>query len=276
VRSYGTYCTPPDETTVCAVNASRALGCRYAGRPATSAAALCAATAAADGCATGAAGATGAAAARVAPIAVRTLAVRATASTPLDIFIRSSSPGRGWVGIDEHLYRGEGVAVNRLRGFSVLVMKSVWAGVVLAVVLNVAACDNRQTGTGTDGPSATVTAGNALPRITIRRTGGFAGVDDQLVVEPNGAWTATDKLDKRRSGQLTPDQVAAVRALATAPARAGEAGHSAGLTNCMDAFTYAVTIGSEQIGYVDCPSDSGLPAATIALVNQVQQLTTGG
>jgi hypothetical protein len=151
-------------------------------------------------------------------------------------------------------------------------MKSLWAVAVLAIALSVSACDNGQKGTDTGGPSTAA----ALPQITIVRTGGFAGVNDKLVIGPDGAWTATDKLDRRRSGQLTPDQIATVRALATAPALAAEAGRTVGPSNCLDAFNYAVTVGAQQVGYVDCPNDTGPPAATVALVTKVQQLTAGG
>jgi hypothetical protein len=148
-------------------------------------------------------------------------------------------------------------------------MRALCGVAVLAAVLSTSACANRQKESDTGGPGG-------LPPITIVRTGGFAGVNDKLTVQPDGAWASTDKLDRKRSGQLTPDQVATVRVLATAPALAAEAGRTAGASNCVDAFNYAVTVGSRQVGYVDCPNDAGLPAATIALVQQVLQLTAGG
>src|SRR5215467_901448 len=136
-------------------------------------------------------------------------------------------------------------------------MKIWWSVAVLAAVLTASACDNRQNGPDNSRPSSAA----ALPSITVVRTGGIAGVNDKLVIGPDGAWTATDKRGTTRTGQLTADQIAAVRALATAPGLAGEAGHTAGPSNCADAFDYAVTVGPRQVGYVDCPTDTGLPAA---------------
>jgi hypothetical protein len=115
-----------------------------------------------------------------------------------------------------------------------------------------------------DVPSEGVAAsgsGAALPAITLRRTGGIAGVSDTVTVDPGGAWTATDKAGRRRTGRLTADQIAQVRALAVDPRLAAEARRSPGPSRCQDAFQYAVTAGATTVTYVDCPSDERPPAA---------------
>jgi len=151
-------------------------------------------------------------------------------------------------------------------------MKTMWAVAVLAVALSTSACDSTHKTAGTGGPGAT--PGAALPRITIVRTGGIAGVNDTLAVEPTGAWTATDKAGKQRSGQLTTAQVDSLRPLAADPALAGEAGQSRAPSNCADAFNYVVTVGSERIAYEDCPGPDE-PVATAKLVAQVISVLAG-
>jgi hypothetical protein len=147
-----------------------------------------------------------------------------------------------------------------------------WLGVGLLIATGSASCASRPS--EDPGRQASVTAGtDSLPPITVRRTGGFAGVDDEWVVDVRGAWVSTDTAGKRRTGQLSATEVAAVRALATDPRLTAEAGRRTTPTTCRDAFEYAVTIGATRIRYADCPSDAGRPRATIALVSLLQQAT---
>jgi hypothetical protein len=137
--------------------------------------------------------------------------------------------------------------------------------------LTVAACASQATPGGPtsgDSPSAT-----SLPQITVHRGGGLAGVDDTLSVDAKGGWSTSGRTGRPRTGQLSADQVVAVRTLATNPQLATEARRPTVETKCRDAFEYGVTVGALHINYTDCPTDSGLPAATMALVRQLPQLT---
>jgi hypothetical protein len=153
----------------------------------------------------------------------------------------------------------------------------VCAGAVLAVVaaLGLTGCAGSPSGSvpGSTPAATTRPRATVLPPITVRRSGGLAGVTDVVTVDPQGAWVATDKTGHRRTGRLTVDQMAAVSARAADPRLAAEADRSAGPTRCADAFTYDVTVATLRVTYTDCPSDSGLPEATIALVAQVRSAT---
>jgi hypothetical protein len=120
-------------------------------------------------------------------------------------------------------------------------------------------------------------AGTAvLPLIAVQRTGGFAGLKDAVTVDPYGAWSVTDRAGTRSTGELTADQIAAIRPLATDPRLTAEAERAAVATKCRDAFHYVLTVGTAQIAYVDCPADPGQPLASIALVKQVLRVTMPG
>jgi hypothetical protein len=152
---------------------------------------------------------------------------------------------------------------------------SVWLGVGLVLIASgSASCASRPSeDSGQHGGSGITAGTDSLPAITVRRTGGLAGVDDQLVVDTDGAWVTTDKAGGRRTGHLTAANVAAVRALATDPHLATEADRPTTATRCQDAFDYAVTIGAVRIRYADCPTDAARPRATIALVSRLRQAT---
>ena len=92
-------------------------------------------------------------------------------------------------------------------------------------------------------------------------------------MEPNGAWSATDKAGHQRHGQLTAAQLGTLTSLATDPRLAAEATGATGRSQCADAFNYTVAVANLQIAYTDCPADPDQPAATMALVRQLQQAT---
>ncbi|HZM76107.1 MAG TPA: hypothetical protein VFC19_10290 [Candidatus Limnocylindrales bacterium] len=133
--------------------------------------------------------------------------------------------------------------------------------------------------TPSDSPAAPATT--AAPQspatvnltITIRKTGGIAGVNDTLVVDAKGNWTRTTK-SGTKTGQLTPEQLAQAAKLATDPRLIAEAQTPQPSTNCADAFVYAVSIGTATVTYSDCGSGSS-PPATTALVRYLDQVTGG-
>jgi hypothetical protein len=120
-----------------------------------------------------------------------------------------------------------------------------------------------------DHASASSSGAASLPRITIQRSGGFAGVRDTVTVDPYGAWNATNRAGAHSAGSLSPEQVSEIRALAGDPRLAAEAGRPRPPTRCRDAFTYQLTVSGAQIAYADCPADPDQPSASIALVKAI-------
>jgi hypothetical protein len=123
--------------------------------------------------------------------------------------------------------------------------------------------------------NGTPTASTAPPRdvtVTVHRTGGIAGLDDTVTVEPDGRWTATSRRASARSGQLTDAQRDRLRALTSDPRLAGEAGASPGRTRCADTFNYTVTVGSSRVSYTDCPTDAALPPVSSSIAGLVMEL----
>ena len=122
------------------------------------------------------------------------------------------------------------------------------------------------------GPAATAgTSPAANLTITIRKSGGIAGVNETLVVDAQGRWTRTTKTGTS-TGQLTQAQLAQAAKLATDPRLIAEAQTKQSTAGCADAFVYAVTIQSVTITYSDCGSGSP-PPATTELVRFLEQAT---
>src|SRR2546430_2134077 len=68
---------------------------------------------------------------------------------------------------------------------------------------------NAKVGTDPSSPSAAA--------VTLVRTGGFAGVHDQVVIAPDGTWVRTDRTGAQRTGRLTDPQRDALSRLAADP-----------------------------------------------------------
>jgi hypothetical protein len=101
------------------------------------------------------------------------------------------------------------------------------------------------------------------------RSGGLAGIRDEITVDPSGAWTATDRAGNRRTGQLTDAQRSTLQGLAADPRLREEAGRAPGTTHCADVYTYALIINAMRISYIDCPTDADRPEAARAIVTLV-------
>jgi len=146
--------------------------------------------------------------------------------------------------------------------------------VATTVVLLTAACARQPTPT-TVSPSPTGTMAPTLASHTVvlERTGGFAGQHETVTVNPTGAWHRSSRTGKRVSGQLTTAQQRELNALAADARLPDEARRTPGPTRCHDAFTYRITIDSTTISYVDCPTDTALPAAAMAIVVLVESAT---
>ena len=119
-------------------------------------------------------------------------------------------------------------------------LRSPLLGVVLCTtLLAVSACGD---GTASEGPAGTPTA-SATSAVVVTRTGGLAGVDDELSVTADGAVTGST-----RSGPVTCTVPAAtVTVLATAPApSAAPAAGTDRLTVLLDRTPDAVELGEAQ------------------------------
>ncbi|MEU9510240.1 hypothetical protein AB0D32_28615 [Micromonospora sp. NPDC048170] len=110
------------------------------------------------------------------------------------------------------------------------------------------------------GPTATAA------RVVLTRSGGIAGRGDTVTVEPDGRWTAVDRAGSRRTGRLSVADLDRLRRLVADPALTAEAGHPSAPTNCRDAFTYRLSVGGFETGYVDCPTDGSAPRRTREVV----------
>ncbi|MGH3648466.1 MAG: hypothetical protein ACRDTM_14980 [Micromonosporaceae bacterium] len=103
---------------------------------------------------------------------------------------------------------------------------------------------------GETGGTPTHPPGRKPMQITLSRTGGIAGVDQRVVVEPEGAWTYTGD-GKRKTGELTDQQVSKLQSLAMderlpAEAKRQDSGE------CADGFEYSLKAGDVSLTAVDC------------------------
>ncbi len=107
--------------------------------------------------------------------------------------------------------------------------------------------------TSGEAPSGTTGGTTSAPKVSIVRTGGIAGVRQQLTVAPDGSWVYTDRrTDKVERGRLTEAQRLQLARIAADPALAQEARRSDPPGPCADMFVYAMTIGDYSYGYAPC------------------------
>ncbi|MBX6355985.1 MAG: hypothetical protein IRZ05_09045 [Micromonosporaceae bacterium] len=107
----------------------------------------------------------------------------------------------------------------------------------------------------------------------MRRTGGFIGVEQTLVVRPDGvwAWGGADAGGGPHSGRLTSAQRAELARLARSPALAAEARRKQGPAQCADGYTYQLTVGSLTVSWVDCDPDT--PPTAVAITDLLAAAT---
>jgi hypothetical protein len=140
----------------------------------------------------------------------------------------------------------------------------------LVAVVVLAACAP-DAGTGrpaATGPSAG-TGRSAGTTVTVARTGGFAGVDDRVVIGPGGSWSTTNRAGARRTGQLAAQQRDELERLARDPRLTAEATRIASPSTCADVYRYVVTVDPVQVSFADCPADGDAPVAAAAIVRLV-------
>lgn len=117
-------------------------------------------------------------------------------------------------------------------------------------------------------PSPTSGAPRQAFSVTLERSGGFAGKRTVTTVDATGHWTRDDGATQRR-GQLTPEQLDALKALvnrAEWPREAGSAGTS---TACADGYVYVLHAGTLTATTDDCARPN------LPVTNQIITLLTG-
>ncbi len=153
--------------------------------------------------------------------------------------------------------------------------------VAAAVASVLAACgadDGPVTG-ASPGPTVATPGSSSAPSevagrfpVSVTRSGGFAGVDDAVVVAADGSATV-----KRRSGRPTPvtltaEQLAELRTLLASPALAAEAAGPAQRESCADGFTVTLTTGSVRATSYSCAPPGDRPTVT-AITSLLLSLT---
>ncbi|MCX4469716.1 hypothetical protein OOK41_05285 [Micromonospora sp. NBC_01655] len=123
--------------------------------------------------------------------------------------------------------------------------------------------------TGAD-PTAATAPVEASPgtRVVLHRSGGIAGRDDTVTVEPDGRWTAVDRAGARRTGRLTGANLDRLRRL-TAEPRLTEGGSTDSEGHCSDTYEYRLTVGTGTVDWTDCPVAGEPPQAASALAEIV-------
>jgi hypothetical protein len=113
--------------------------------------------------------------------------------------------------------------------------------------------------------TATPTAAPGLPAaVTITRTGGFAGVNQTITIQPNGDWVYSGR-GKNEQGTLAPGVVASLGSVVSQPAFLTEMRTKPDGV-CADAFHYAVTIGTESTSFEDCLVERPMVKQALGLV----------
>jgi hypothetical protein len=108
--------------------------------------------------------------------------------------------------------------------------------------------------------------------LSLLRTGGFAGVRDEVVVDDSGGWSLTDRTGGHRVGRLTGEQLEELRRLESDPRLSAESARSQEPSRCTDSFGYTLTVHGMRIDLVDCPTDADVPPAAAAVVRLVAQV----
>ncbi|MBB5872539.1 hypothetical protein F4553_005973 [Allocatelliglobosispora scoriae] len=149
--------------------------------------------------------------------------------------------------------------------------------IVAALLLSAACANVGSAPTPTPAPAGTESlapgAKAAVP-ITMLRTGGFAGVHDELFIEPGGFWTSKVKSGESKTGQLTAVQITELQALAADSHVSVEATASQAPPTCADGFNYTVTVDTQVIRFNDCPRAIE-PRIAKAIVGFVQGAVPG-
>jgi hypothetical protein len=147
------------------------------------------------------------------------------------------------------------------------------------VVLALAACDSPSSPPPAPPSPSTVAPSTAAPTtaraagVTVERTGGLVGVEQNITVEPDGRWTyhrsrigAGGGTPTR--GRLNEVQLADLRALLADPKLGREVAES---SECADGFVYTLVTGATRVQWADC--GTGSPATAMRVVDLLSTST---
>ena len=116
------------------------------------------------------------------------------------------------------------------------------------------------TSAGTTGGPAPTGGPVGPTTVTILRSGGIAGVMQELKIEPNGTWRYVDKRGgQAQQGQLSAAQRQQLAQLVRSPAFVAEARQAPPPGVCNDGFIYAVTVGEFSFRYEQCGGKGNRP-----------------
>jgi hypothetical protein len=132
----------------------------------------------------------------------------------------------------------------------------------------------------TTAPPATGAPTSAVPPptaraagVTVERTGGFVGIDQNITVDPDGRWTyyrnrvgAGGGTPVR--GRLNDTQLADLRTLLADPKLGREVGES---SECADGFVYTLVTGATKVQWADC--GTGSPPTAMQVVELLSEST---
>ena len=135
-------------------------------------------------------------------------------------------------------------------------MRSVVAAVAL-VVLSAAGCAG-----GAEPPIGGPQVDRVAP-VTVQRTGGIAGVKDEVTVQPDGSWGRTGTASPSR-GRLPADRNETLTRMAADPALQDEAARTPSDSGCADAFEYVLSVGAIRVTWTDCGTSPPPAASSIA------------
>jgi hypothetical protein len=145
---------------------------------------------------------------------------------------------------------------------------------LLVVLVALAGCGTPSSGPGPaaspSSPAASASASAAgLVPIRYARSGGLAGVDDVLVISPDGTATLTSRRPAlHRTGRLTAAERSALTA-AVAPARARAADRRPRDPH-PDGFVYRVTLDTTELRF----TGAEVPPDLVALVRVLRSIST--
>jgi hypothetical protein len=94
--------------------------------------------------------------------------------------------------------------------------------------------------------------------VEIMRQGGDMGIDDKLVIQPDGSWTYTSSGGPTagggasRSGKLSAEKVSEARAILQRPGFAEEISVERWEAHCIDPPSVVVQVGDRQSTFVSC------------------------
>jgi hypothetical protein len=102
-----------------------------------------------------------------------------------------------------------------------------------------------------------------LTAVALQRTGGFAGTQDEVVVQPDGRWTRGGRPGSA-TGRLTADRNDTLTRMTADPALRAEATRTSPKAGCVDAFDYLLTVGDTRVAWQDCDAAPPAVAGRIA------------